>query len=299
LRPLFLRPHAKVNLGLRVLGKRPDGYHELRTRFQSIDLTDELRIEPARKGLQLEVEGAVLPADESNLVLKAARALGAGRGDLPGARIHLKKHIPLAAGLGGGSSDAAAALLGLNQFWGLRLTNRELQAMASQLGADIGFFLVGGSAMGVGRGDELTPLPDCAPFRIALLLPPFASSTEEVYRRWDDAEVRSGPQLGEGSRWNRAGDPQDEPGSGSVHNDLEEIVVAQHPELGALRDVLLQHGASAVALSGSGPSLYGLFPAGENLENLRGDQAWGGVRLLECAPVGRQEYWERLGLSPI
>jgi 4-diphosphocytidyl-2-C-methyl-D-erythritol kinase len=299
LKPLFLRPHAKINLGLRVLGKREDGYHELRTRFQTIDLTDEMQIEPSLKGLHLEVEGADLATDDSNLVLKAARLLGAGRGPLPGARIHLKKRIPLSAGLGGGSSDAAAALLGLNQFWGLQLPLRELQPMGSRLGADVGFFLVGGAAMGVGRGDELVPLPDGSPFRIVLLLPPFASSTAEVYRRWDEIPRRSGLPGGEREGWKADGDPQGEPTSLSVHNDLEEIVVAKHPELGVLRDVLMQHGAVAVALSGSGPSLYGLFPPGEKLEDLQNVHSWGGVRLLECAPVGRVEYWKRLGLAPI
>ncbi|MCI0658726.1 MAG: 4-(cytidine 5'-diphospho)-2-C-methyl-D-erythritol kinase [Acidobacteria bacterium] len=296
MKTLCLRPHAKINLGLRVLGKRKDGYHELRTRFQSIDLTDELEIAPAEGGLHLEVEGAGLAADDSNLVLKAARLLGAGRPGLPGARIRLKKNIPLAAGLGGGSSDAAVTLLGLNHFWGLRLPGSELQRMASSLGADIGFFLVGGAALGVGRGDEIDPLPDCAPFRIALLLPPFGSSTAEVYRLWDEDFIGKG---GERAAWKQDADPQGEPSSLTIHNDLERLVVSRHAQLGLLKDILIQHGAVGVALSGSGPSLYGLFPFGENLLDLQNAHAWGGVRLLDCVPVGRRAYWERLGLPPI
>ncbi|MCI0568965.1 MAG: 4-(cytidine 5'-diphospho)-2-C-methyl-D-erythritol kinase [Acidobacteria bacterium] len=299
MKSLLLRPHAKINLGLRVLGKRADGYHELRTRFQSIDLTDELEIQPAERGLHLEVEGAALPADDSNLVLKAARMLGAGRPELPGARIRLKKKIPLAAGLGGGSSDAAATLLGLNHFWGLRLPKGELHRMASSLGADIGFFLVGGAALGVGRGDEILPLPDCAPFRIALLLPPFASSTAEVYRRWDEDSLGKRPPGGEPSAWRPEADPQGEPSSLSVHNDLERLVVTRHAQLSLLKDALIQHGAVAAALSGSGPSLYGLFPSGENLADLQNAREWEGVRLLDCVPVGRAAYWQRLGLPPI
>ena len=299
MKSLVLRPHAKINLGLRVLGKREDGYHELRTRFQSIDLTDEIEIEPAESGLSLEVEGAALPADDSNLVMQAARQMQAGRSDLPGARIRLKKRIPLAAGLGGGSSDAAAALLGLNRFWGLKLSRHELQRMASRLGADLGFFLVGGSALGVGRGDEIMGLPDCRDFRIALLLAPFASSTAEVYRLWDEARLAGRPAVGVGSEGRPEADPLEEPSVHTVQNDLEEIVVAQHPLLRKLKDALLRNGAFAAALSGSGPSLYGLFPSDVDLDDLRQAHDWGEVRLLSCVPVGRAEYWERLGAPAI
>ena len=297
MKSLTLRPHAKVNLGLRVLGRREDGYHELRTRFQSIDLTDELEIEAADKGLHLEIDGAALAADESNLVMKAARQLEAGRKDLPGARIRLKKCIPLAAGLGGGSSDAAATLLGLNHLWGLGLPRSELHRMASRLGADVAFFLVGGSALGVGRGDEIIPLPDCAPFRLALLLPPFASSTVEAYRLWD--EICGGGAIPGEAEWKPEGDPQRGPSSLSVHNDLEALVVSRHPQLARLKEELLRQGAVAAALSGSGPALYGLFPYEANLANLQQAGGWENVRLLDCAPVGRAAYWERLGLPPI
>lgn len=299
MKPLLLRPHAKINLGLQVLGKRDDGYHELRTRFQSIDLTDELEIAPCDTGLHLEVEGAALAADDSNLVMKAARQLAAGRDGLRGVKLRLKKRIPVAAGLGGGSSDAAATLLGLNQYWGLGLARSELHRMASRLGADVGFFLVGGSALGAGRGDELAPCPDGAPFRIALLLPPFASSTAEVYRLWDEA-FPGGVPPGTGDAGDReATDLQEEPTPLSVHNDLEVLVIERHPQLGGLKDLLIQHGAWAAALSGSGPAMYGLFPSDANLAKLLDTQAWGGVRPLDCAPVGRVAYWERLGLSPI
>lgn len=298
MKPLWLRPHAKINLGLRVLGKRDDGYHELQTRFQSIDLTDELEIAPSDAGLHLEVEGAALAADDSNLVMKAARLLAAGREDLPGVKLRLKKRIPLAAGLGGGSSDAAATLLGLNQFWGLGLAKSELHRLASRLGADVGFFLVGGSALGVGRGDEIAPCPDAPAFRIALLLPPFASSTAEVYRLWDEAFL-GGVPPGRGKDGAMPSEWRGEPASLSVHNDLEAVVTGRHPELGRLKAQMIRHGALTAALSGSGPALYGLFPSDANLANLLDTQVWGGVRLVDCAPVGRAAYWERLGVPPI
>ena len=293
---LRLHPHAKINLGLRVLGLRLDGYHELRTRFQTIDLTDELELELAPAGLELEVEGSDLPADESNLVLRAAKALRLERTGLPGVHILLRKRIPMAAGLGGGSSDAAAALLGLNRLWRLGLSLQDLARIGSQLGADVGFFLVGGSALGVGRGDEISALPDCAPFRIALILPPLTSPTARVYRLWDERRRRDEGAADAAAAGPVEADPSHEPSQASIWNDLEGLVLADHPELRTYREILLQAGAFAVALSGSGPSIYGLFSTRHEVRLLRSARAWGPVQVLDCAPVGREEYWRRLGL---
>ena len=294
MRSLVLRPHAKINLGLRIVGSMPDGFHEVRTRFQSIDLTDELVLEEAPRELRLEVEGARLPADASNLVLRAARALRDIRPGLPGARILLKKRIPLAAGLGGGSSDAAATLLGLSRLWDLPLAAEDLSRMGSELGADVPYFLVGGAALGTGRGDRVVALPDPLPFRIALALPPLAVSTAEAYRLWDElsGSFQGRPRLEDFS----GGNPAEEPSQRSVTNDLEAIAFSRHPKLGEFREILLRHGARAAALSGSGPSVYGLFDSSEEISALLADPAWDGVTVLECAPVGRSAYWSRLGL---
>jgi 4-diphosphocytidyl-2-C-methyl-D-erythritol kinase len=291
---LVLHPHAKINLGLRVLGLRPDGYHELRTRFQTIDLTDELILVSSRTGLSLEVEGASLPADESNLVMRAARALMEGRPGLPGVRLTLRKRIPMAAGLGGGSSDAAATLLGLNRLWRLGLATKDLAVIASRLGSDLGFFLVGGSALGAGRGDEISPLPDCVAFRIALVLSPLASPTAEIYRLWDGRNIQASPGNTDGGP--ASADPIREPSRDSVWNDLEGVVLARHPQLRVYREILLRHGAKAVALSGSGSSIYGLYSRQEEVHQVQSDPAWGEVQVLDCSPVRRGEYWQRLGL---
>ena len=296
---LSLRAPAKINLGLRVLGLREDGYHELRTCFQSIDLADHLILDAQAEGLALEVEGADLPVDSTNLVLRAAEALAAGRKTM-GARIRLHKQIPVAAGLGGGSSDAAAALLGLNRLWGLNLPAQDLHGVAISLGADVAFFLVGGFALGLGRGDEITPLEDTPPFRIALILPPLACSTAEMYRAWD----RKHPGLNPPARGSTR-----EPilagvrGSGEafavhdLHNDLEEIALSMHPQLGEYRSALLGAGARAVSLSGSGPTLYGIFSSSEEIGWLRDSRDWGATRVLECAPLGRRAYGAMVGLS--
>ena len=292
----MLRPHAKINLGLRVLGIRSDGYHEIRTRFQTVDLRDEMEISLSPRELQLQVEGARLAGDRSNLVMKAAEALREARGGLPGARIRLVKAIPLAAGLGGGSSDAAAALLGLERLWGLDLVPGELGRIAARLGADVPFFLQGGTALGKGRGDEIRPLPDLAPYGICLILAPFESSTADVYSRWDLLPPLSRP-------WVEAEDPAlpDPPGGESrqtVRNDLQDVVFASHPELRHYWKLLYDAGAAAASVSGSGPSLFGLFSSPEAARAFRDSRDWEPYRVVECAGVARGEYLARVGLAP-
>jgi len=295
-----LRPHAKINLGLRILGVRRDGYHEIRTRFQSVDLTDTLEFEKAPREVDLRVEGAPLPADRSNLVMKAAEALREGRPGLPGAKIRLTKSIPLAAGLGGGSSDAATTLLGLNRLWRLGLGPEDLRRIASGLGADVPFFLEGGTALGEGRGDEIRSLPDLRGYRICMILAPYGFSTLEAYRQWD---LR--PALPEGAAAATGSTPGpslvEVPGnetSETVHNDLQDVVFAIHPELKDFQDLLYRAGAQAASLSGSGPSLFGLFRSAEQAHAFRISREWAPFRVLECTPVTRGGYQKALGLGP-
>jgi 4-diphosphocytidyl-2-C-methyl-D-erythritol kinase len=285
---LSLRPHAKINLGLRVLGTRTDGYHEIRTRFQTIDLADELEMEATSGDVELVVEGEALAADRTNLVWRAAELIRSRRSGLPGARLRLKKSIPIAAGLGGGSSDAAAALLGLNRLWGFPLERREIVELAIRLGADVPFFLHGGLARGQGKGDDLEPLPDREPFPVCLILPPYGSSTEEVYRLWD--RRRSAAPEAAGAEASPARED-----ARSVHNDLQEIVFSLHPELRAVHELLYRAGALAASLSGSGSSLYGLFRSPEEIRTLRESRDWGAFKLLACRTVSRQEYSGALG----
>lgn len=179
-----LTAHAKINWDLYVLGKRPDGYHEVDTLMVSVDLADKLVIEPAR-GLSMTCSNPNLPCDDSNLVIKAARALAKAAGVAEDARIHLEKRIPAGGGLGGGSSDAALTLRGLNELWNLRWPKDRLNEIAATLGSDIGFFLWGGWARCRGRGEIVEPVPGSVQWpsiRLLLILPPLGVPTPPVYK---------------------------------------------------------------------------------------------------------------------
>jgi 4-diphosphocytidyl-2-C-methyl-D-erythritol kinase len=176
-----VRCPAKVNLGLRIVGRRSDGYHDLETTFQAIELWDTMTLAPAER-LELTTDHARLEVGEDNLVVRAARQLDPERG----AAIHLRKGIPIQGGLGGGSSDAAGALLGLCRLWDVDPGPQALAAAAAELGADVPFFLVGGRALGRGRGDRIEPLADPAALALVLGTPPFGVSTAWAFEAWDE-----------------------------------------------------------------------------------------------------------------
>ena len=249
---------AKVNLCLHVLGRRSDGYHELRTIFQTIGLRDTLELSLSREpGVQLEVSDPSLSAGSDNLVYRAIEAIGGEIGFRGGIRAKLTKRIPVARGLGGGSSDAAAALIGT-----LRLTGKDrdfpldkLMETASRLGADVPFFLFGGRAVAVNRGDEIYPLDD-GPARTIVVVSPqgIGVSTKEAYQ-WVSAELTKQAKPPNIWRfcalcWSR---------QGAVSNDFEGPVFGRHPRLGEIRDGLLQVGAAEAALAGSGSAVFGVF----------------------------------------
>jgi len=244
---------AKINLSLRVLGRRADGYHELRTIFQSIALFDTLTIRRVRGPLRLTCSDPALPLDERNLVWRAADAMwkASGRKGTPqGVAVDLEKRIPIAAGLGGGSSDAAAALRGLATLW--RVDRTRLPAIAAALGADVPYFLVGGTVLGVERGDLLYPLRDDPAMSVVLVIPDFGVSAAEAYE-WLDADGvtrQARPALP------RSPFVLPEPG-----NDLEAPVARRHPEIARIVSALDRVGAAHAAMSGSGSAVFGLFRA--------------------------------------
>lgn len=254
---------AKINLRLEVLGRRPDNFHELRTIFQTISLKDELRFKKSRKpGIELRVVGnASLSAEpiEKNLVYQAVDAVKRELAILTGVAIELRKAIPAGRGMGGGSSDAAAALIGYLRLLKKRLSRERLFAIAASLGADVPFFLEGGRATGIGKGDEIYPLPDM-PKRHLLIVSPQAIHvpTPDAYR-WLKA-----PQL-----TNSAGNPKLyrfcalawSLQGGPLLNDFEEAVFQQHPRLAEIKRELLQNGASEALLAGSGSAVFGVFPS--------------------------------------
>jgi len=260
-RALVLRPAAKVNLMLRVGDRQPDGYHDVRTLMQSIGLSDTLTFTSRRGPFVLQCRAPGVPADASNLVWKTADALwrSAGRTDPPrDVHVRLDKLIPSEAGLGGGSADAAAALVGLNAVWGLGCSRRELMRIAGSLGADVPFFLQGGTALCAGRGDEVYPVDDAARLGIVVIKPSFGVSTANAYS-WLDEDRASG-KLPAHERQPREIDIGWPTGPVLVANDLEAPVARRHPGIVEMIDACLREGALAAAMSGSGSAVYGVFP---------------------------------------
>lgn len=261
-----VRALAKINLDLRVLGKRPDGYHELRTVFQTISLADTLEVSftPGRKA-SVELEDALQIPD--NLAARAARlALDAMR--ISGkVHIRLTKRIPMGAGLGGGSSNAAAVLLALPVLAGRVIPLPWLCEMASELGSDVTFFLLGGRAAGIGRGTELFPLPD-GPARAGILIAPGVHvSTVDAYRR---LSPRLTTELQQNKIVTFSSELWAEGVAESGCNDFEAVVFEQHPRLAALKRRLGRAGAAPALMSGSGSAVFGLFRTGEEVSRALG-----------------------------
>ncbi len=253
---LRLRSFAKINLALAVLGKRPDGFHEIRTIFQSIDLHDEIEL---HRSANLHLECGDLPgvAPEQNLVWKAAVTLARATGHRGGARIVLRKRIPVGAGLGGGSSNAAATLMGLCRLWDLELGPSELISLAAGLGSDVAFFLQGGTSLGIGRGEEIYPLPSVAPVHLVVVYPGVHISTTEAYAKLrlelTSREAASKIQgfcgrLRDGSNY-----------LATIFNDFEASILPAYPVVREVKRFLTDRGAVAAMLSGSGSSVFGFF----------------------------------------
>jgi 4-diphosphocytidyl-2-C-methyl-D-erythritol kinase len=260
-----LRACSKINRSLLVLGLRPDGYHELKTVFQSLALHDTLHFEAARGGIVIECAAPGVPLDHRNLAWKAARLVweaAGGQGD-PAGRLRITKRVPSQGGLGGGSADGAAALVGWNRLWGAGLPAKRLGELAVGLGADVPFFLVGGTVLGLNRGDVLRPLDDLPPRWVVLVFPPFGVSTPAAFRWWDEdraaSAVRPSP-FGQAVVGADAESRMSDAESGvECVNDLEPAVSRRHPELLDIRRHLERRGAECAAMTGSGSTMFGLF----------------------------------------
>lgn len=256
-----VRAPAKINLSLRVLGVRPDGYHELQTVYQSIALWDTLSFRAHGGPFRLSCHRAGAPADERNLVWRAAAALWAALerpGALCGVSASIRKRIPAAAGLGGGSADAAATLFALQSLWRASLPDRRLRRLAALLGADVPFVLAGGTALGVGRGDIVRPLPDPPRRWIVLVSPPFGVPTAQAYRWFDDDTAPAAVARAEGAAAARRALRRADLAS-TVVNDLEPCVARRFPLIAEVAGRLRDSGATAAAMSGSGSTIFGLF----------------------------------------
>jgi 4-diphosphocytidyl-2-C-methyl-D-erythritol kinase len=271
---------AKINRELRVGELRADGYHEIRSRLVSIDLADTIEVAPGERGIELSCEGIAVPSDQSNIVVAAARALAERLGRPPDVRIHLTKRIPVGAGLGGGSSDAARTLALLDRLWEARLGLAELSQVAAGIGSDVPFFLVGGEAEVSGRGELVSPAPDSPGVDLLLLIPPFPMSTAAVYAAF---------------RRNASGGDHLVPASLDVEvsgkffgpNDLAFSVLRERPEMGVLLDTARSL-ASEAAITGSGSAivLKGASPDAAARLVSRHPEAF----LQACRTLSREEY---------
>jgi 4-diphosphocytidyl-2-C-methyl-D-erythritol kinase len=290
--------YAKVNLRLDVLGRRADGYHELRTIFQAISLHDTLALESRREsGIDLRIAGnselAAAPGPE-NLVYRAIEGLSRELGLKQGVRAVLTKRIPVGRGLGGGSSDAAAALLGLLRLTGKRIEAARLLEISSGLGADVPFFLHGGRALGLGRGDEIYPLPD-GPRRHVVVVSPheIAVRTKDAYQ-WLSEELTNVDVPTKLVRfcalcWS--------PQGGVLSNDFEAAVFPRFPRLAAIKRELLQQGAAEASLAGSGSAVFGIYqhPA----KARRAARAFPKDQVFHCTTLSRAEYRRKMGGSDL
>jgi 4-diphosphocytidyl-2-C-methyl-D-erythritol kinase len=260
-RAVRVHAFAKINLGLRVLGARPDGYHELRTTFQSIALHDTLVFRRVPGPFRIECRDPACPTDRTNLVWRAAAAvwrLSRRRGRMRDLVVAIEKRIPVQGGLGGGSSDAAATLRALSKIWRADLDEPALRRIALRLGADVPYFLEGGTMLGVERGDLLFPLVDVPPAWVVLVLPGFGVSTKDAFG-WFDRDARGHRALTTA----RAADVPDQwrsvlPLSDRI-NDLERPVSARHRQIRAAVRGLRSAGASHAAMTGSGSTVFGVF----------------------------------------
>jgi 4-diphosphocytidyl-2-C-methyl-D-erythritol kinase len=290
---IALRAFGKVNLSLRITDVRPDGFHGVQTILQAIDLFDRVTCTTARGPFQIQCDAPGVPTDERNLVWKAAMLLweAAGREGAPrDTTITLQKHIPMQAGLGGGSSDAATALLGLRTLWNVRVTDEQIRALGAHLGSDVPFFFTGGTALGLGRGDEIYPLEQLPRYWIVLAIPPFGVATKDAYRWFDEAH-RDGVQFSAG----QAAENRTRPLFPNVPliNDLEEPVAARHPMIAQLKQRLTDRGALLAAMSGSGSTVFGVFGSTAAASRAAAALKGGGVGIITARFLRRHAHPRR------
>ena len=297
--PVTVRAYAKINLDLRVLGIRADRFHELRTVFQAISVHDTITCVPREGPFAIECAAAGVPLDGSNLIWRAAEALWRSLrrgGPVRDVGVRLDKQIPLQAGLGGGSADAAATLVALARVWRVPVRPAQLTDVAATLGADVPFFLAGGTALGLGRGDEIYPLADLPRHWVLLLVPGFGVSSREAYD-WYDAER----DLGRGAL---AREPQHVPGpwpsrAAQMINDLEAAIARHHPEIDQMKAALGRAGAAAAAMWGSGSAVFGLFQKRREALAASDRLSGSGWRVLLTESLGRGEYARRSRPVPV
>ncbi|MCM1056836.1 MAG: 4-(cytidine 5'-diphospho)-2-C-methyl-D-erythritol kinase [Firmicutes bacterium] len=276
-----IKAYAKVNLGLDVIGKLPNGYHQVKMIMQSIDLKDELTLRITEGSNVLTTDSDELPPSEDNLILRAASLMeetyslnGWGVG------IHLRKNIPVAAGMAGGSADAAATMKAMNVLFGLNVPHRELMDLAVSIGADVPYCILGGTALAEGIGEQLTALPPLPSCHILIAKPDISVSTKYVYEHLDSAGIRHHPDIDGGVAAIREGSLAGV--LSRMENVLESVTIPAYPVIEAIKGRMLELGAAASLMSGSGPTVFGIFTEKAAAEN--------GFRQLKTEGLAKQVF---------
>lgn len=253
-----LKALGKINLGLDVLGRRPNGYHDVRMVMQTVYLYDQILLEKTDKeGISLKTNLFYLPVNENNLAYRAAKMLIDEFAIKEGVHISLEKHIPVAAGMAGGSSNAAAVLYGMNRLFQLGLTDQELMERGVKLGADVPYCIMRGTVLAEGIGEELTPLPAMPKCHVLLAKPPVSVSTQKVYEKLDAQEVTKHPDIDGILLGLQTGDLKKI--TSSMGNVLENVTITEYPQIERIKDVMKEEGALNAMMSGSGPTVFGIY----------------------------------------
>ena len=282
---LELKAYGKINLGLDVVRKREDGYHEVRMIMQAVDLYDRITMERMESGIHVTANLPYVPDGEGNLAYRAAKLLMEEFGITEGISIEIKKMIPVAAGMAGGSTDAAAVLVGVNRMFGLGLTKKELMERGVQLGADVPYCILRGTALSEGIGEILTELPAPPPCTLVIAKPPVSVSTKEVYGRLDLKALRpeDHPDIDGMAEAIRTGDLAGI--TSRLGNVLELVTEPAHPEITRIKGLLLENGADGALMSGSGPTVFGMFK-----DRWQAERACVLLREAEGGALTRQAY---------
>ncbi len=254
---LKLNAYAKINLGLDVIGRLPNGYHEVKMIMQSVGICDELTFEKQPSGITVTTDSGELPTDENNLIYRAAKLLLDTCSVKEGVRIHLTKRIPIAAGMAGGSTDAAATLKAVNQLFRFGKTKEELMELGVKIGADVPYCILGGTALAEGIGERLTPLPPMPDCHLLVAKPDINVSTKYVYTTLDAAPILFHPDIDGMTAAIFAGDLTGI--TARLGNVLETVTVPAHPIISKIKEKFLELGSDGVLMSGSGPTVFGIF----------------------------------------
>ncbi len=282
-----VRSFAKINWTLDVLFKREDGYHEIRTIYQTISLHDRIRLTRTAAQIEILTDNPAAPSDQTNLAYKAAVLLREATGVRAGAWIEIEKRIPVAAGLGGGSSNAASALAGLCKLWRVEIDQSDLQMIAASLGSDVPFFLTGGTALGVGRGEEVYPLEETSAENLVIASPGVSVSTAAAYEKLSRLTRQKAARIIPLSLIAARGILELPL---AARNDFEPVVSAAHPEIAQLRRRLMDLGASHAVMSGSGATVVGVFDNRKSCERAQAALTAMGL-WAECASaINRKQY---------